>query len=374
MPVYIDPETGRPFDPSIPTKMALDANNRVVPFNTGKNITDVLGDLWDASKLAGLTPEFAPIGGAPNIPVATKIAKQAASKGSKAAAREIAKQIETGTGVFGKITPDMKAYVLPPEKYRGQTLKGMPTNIDMGGGRIEQFGTDQRIVDAAKQYMADNGLLYVPQPEYATVDINRAKRIAAEYEKMKNNPSAKDVKKSYDALVEETMKQAEAARKAGIKFEFYPDPKSDPYGNPRNAINDIVTNQHLYVYPTDAGFGSINEALAANPLLQKTGDKWNGKDVLVNDYFRGIHDVFGHAKHGVGFRAGGEENAWQSHARMFSPEAVPAATSETRGQNSWLNFGEYGDKNRIADTANTTFADQKTGILPDWTWLEGLLK
>lgn len=373
MPVLIDPETGRPFDPSIPTKMGLAANNRVVPFNTGRNITDVLSDLWDASKLAGLTPEFAPVGGAPNIPVATKMATQAAGQGAKAGAREIAKQIEQGTGIFGKLTPEMKMYALPPEKYRGKTLKGMPETVNVDGKK-ERFGTDQRIVDTAAQYMADKGFLYSPQPEYAAVDPQRAKRIADEYEKMKNNPYDKDVKKSYDALVNETVDQYDALRKAGYNFEFYPDPKNDPYENPRNAINDIVLNKHLYVYPTESGFGTINESLAANPLLQKTGDIWNGKPVTVNDMFRAVHDVFGHAKHGVGFRAGGEENAWQSHARMYSPEAVPAATSETRGQNSWLNFGPYGEKNRIANTENTTFADQKTGILPDWVWLEGLLK
>ena len=372
-PYMIDPETGKPFDPSIPTKMGLAYNNRVVPFNTGKNITEALGDLWDASKLAGLTPELAPIGGAPNIPVAAKMAKQATSQGSKATAREIAKQIEQGTGVFGKLTPDMKMYALPPEKYRGKTLKGMPDIVTVDGKK-EQFGTDQRIVDIAKQYMSDKGLVYVPQPEYAAVDVKRAEKIAKAYEKMINNPADPKVKKSYDALVKETQDQYETLRKAGYKFEFYPDPKNDPYGNPRNAINDIILNKHLYVYPTESGFGSINKSLEANPFLQKTGETWNGKPVTVNDLFRGIHDVFGHAKHGVGFRAGGEENAWQSHARMFSPEAVPAATSETRGQNSWLNFGPYGQKNRIADTTSTTFADQKTGILPDWTWIEGLLK
>lgn len=123
MPVFIDPETGRPFDPSIPTKMGLAANNRTVPFNTGRNITDVLGDLWDASKLAGLTPEFAPIGGAPNIPVATKMATQAASQGTKAGAREIAKQIENRSGVFGKLTVDPKLNIIPVDVAKKINMK-----------------------------------------------------------------------------------------------------------------------------------------------------------------------------------------------------------------------------------------------------------
>ena len=42
--------------------------------------------------------------------------------------------------------------------------------------------------------------------------------------------------------------------------------------------------------------------------------------------------------------------------------------SETRGQNSWLNFGPYGRYNRKANAAETIYADQKTGIMPPWTY------
>lgn len=261
----------------------------------------------------------------------------------------------------------------PPIKFLGKPLEGMPKLIDVGGGKLEQFGTDQRIVDIASQYAADRGLPYKTQTQYASVDPIRAKRIAQAYQVMKDNPADKNVKAAYDALVNETQAQYEALRKAGYKFEFMPEGK-DVYGNPRNAINDIVTNKHMFVFPTASGFGTENVASAANPLLMRTGEKWGGQDVMANDLFRAVHDVFGHSKHGVGFRAGGEENAYQSHAKMYSPQALPAATSETRGQNSWLNFGKYGDRNRTANTENTIFADQKTGLMPDWTWQEGILR
>jgi hypothetical protein len=41
------------------------------PFNTGKNITGVLGDLWDESKLQGMAPEFTEMGSLPNLSVIT---------------------------------------------------------------------------------------------------------------------------------------------------------------------------------------------------------------------------------------------------------------------------------------------------------------
>lgn len=263
---------------------------------------------------------------------------------------------------------------LAPAKYVGKTLEGMPNIVDVGG-KLEQFGTDQRLVDIAGDYAANRGLLYNPAEKYAQVDIERAKRIANAYEQMSNNPQALPTKKSYDALIDETQAQYEALKKAGYKFEFMPK-TGDPYGNPRNAINDVVQNKHLYIFPTESGFGGTRakEALKQNPLLKKTDETWDGKPVLANDMFRAVHDVFGHAQRGVGFRAGGEENAFQSHARMFSPEALPAATSETRGQNSWVNFGPYAELNKTASPIATQYAEQKTGLMPAWTWLEGLLR
>src|SRR5690606_22589305 len=80
---------------------------------------------------------------------------------------------------------------------------------------------------------------------------------------------------------------------------------------------------------------------------------------------------FGHGLEGAGFRADGEENAWQAHVRLFTGAAVAAITTETRGQNSWLNFGPYGERNRTASVEDTIFADQKTGLMPEWTWTEG---
>jgi hypothetical protein len=263
---------------------------------------------------------------------------------------------------------------LAPAKYIGKTLEGMPEIVNVGG-KLEQFGTDQRLVDIAGDYAANRGLLYNPAEKYAQLDVERAKRIANEYEKMANNPQALPTKKSYDALVDETQAQYEALKKAGYKFEFMPK-SGDPYGNPRNAINDLVQNKHLYVLPTESSFGGTRakEALKQNPLLQKTGETWDGKPVLANDMFRAVHDVFGHAQRGVGFRAGGEENAFQLHSRMFSPEALPAVASETRGQNSWVNFGPYAELNKTANPINTQYAEQKTGLMPAWTWLEGLLR
>jgi GNAT superfamily N-acetyltransferase len=95
--------------------------------------------------------------------------------------------------------------------------------------------------------------------------------------------------------------------------------------------------------------------------------------VVANDLFRAVHDAFGHGLEGASFRARGEENAWQAHVRLFTGPAIAAITSETRGQNSWLNYGPHGERNRTAKLEDTVFSTQKTGLMPEWTWNEGLV-
>lgn len=113
-----------------------------------------------------------------------------------------------------------------------------------------------------------------------------------------------------------------------------------------------------------------------NPMMADTGLRWKDRrgeerPVVANDLFRAVHDAFGHGLEGAGFRADGEENAWQAHVRLFTGPAVGALTTETRGQNSWLNFGPYSERNRTAKVEDTIFAEQKTGLMPEWTWTEG---
>lgn len=257
-------------------------------------------------------------------------------------------------------------------------LEGLPTKIGIPlSGQSVTAGPDPRIRQVARDYMASTGMKYNPPTKYAKVDPIRARRIAAAYEGMKDDPNDPLTKASYDAMIKETMAQYNHAKKAGLKVEFWnPEKQEDPYGaSPRLATEDVRKNHHMWVFPTYAGYGSgdpISEDDAKkNPLLQLTGETWNGIPVTVNDVFRAVHDYYGHAKEGVGFRADGEENAWRSHASMYSPLARMAMTSETRGQNSWLNYGPHGEKNRNARTEDTIFAPQKIGVMPHWAHHEG---
>lgn len=215
----------------------------------------------------------------------------------------------------------------------------------------------------ATSYMLRAGLPVRHQSAYVKVEKTRAAEIARLYDQMPDNPDDPAVRRAYEALAKETIAQFDALQELGFTFEWITG--EDPYATPAEAIKDMQENGHLWVFPTDSGFGTLNEASAKNPLLAMSGRIVDGREARINDLFRIVHDVFGHGSEGASFGARGEENAWQAHVRMFSPLAARAMTTETRGQNSWVNFGPYGESNR-ANPKDTVFADQKVGLLPEW--------
>lgn len=278
---------------------------------------------------------------------------------------------------------------LPAVGKRNRKSVGQPS-INIRRGKYEPLpgaptpqgatGPIKELVDVAESYAKKFGVPYTRQGEYVQVDEAFAKRIADAYANMKHDPKDPKVKEAYDDLIRQTTDQYNALMDAGYEFTFF-DSKTDPYkGNPMDAMRDLRANKKMAVYGTYDGYGTegiTGAKIEDNPMLAPTGLQWpdqSGKmhDVTANDLFRAVHDAFGHGLEGAGFRARGEENAWQAHARLFTGPAVAAITSETRGQNSWLNYGPFGEKNRRAKLEDTIFAEQKTGLMPEWTWTENV--
>jgi hypothetical protein len=231
-------------------------------------------------------------------------------------------------------------------------------------------GPNPLIRKAAQDYLAKAGIPERRQSRYVKADPERGKRIADAYEAMRHAPNDPEVQAAYRAFIDETLAQYQVIKELGLVIEMIQPGQPNPYPEgPRQVLEDI-RNGHLWVFPTEQGFGSLSTE-TNHPLLEKTGEKIGDYELVANDVFRIVHDVFGHAKEGFGFGPNGEENAWQAHVRMYSPLAAKAMTTETRGQNSWVNFGPYGEANRANQKA-TIYADQKAGLLPEWVETEGL--
>jgi hypothetical protein len=220
------------------------------------------------------------------------------------------------------------------------------------------------------------------------LDKARAKRISDAFDAMKHSPNDPQVRAAYNALAKETIAQYQAFLDAGYVVEIN---NQEPYANSQEMIDDLRNNKRIKIFSTESGFGDTPitaKQRKENPLLAKTKfTDVNGQPMLVNDLFRAVHDFFGHAELGNSFGPLGEENAWNVHARMYSPLARRAMTTETRGQNSYVNFSgvnEEADKIReqsrklreegkleealkLTDEIyeKTSFADQKVGLLPE---------
>lgn len=248
-----------------------------------------------------------------------------------------------------------------------EPLAGLPNKPLNFGGDHYVPGPIGTIRKVAEDYMAGTGRPYEPPKQYHPIDKDHSTAIAKAFDEMKHAPDDPAVKASYDALIDETLAQFQAIKKSGLKIEFIKPGMEDPYfASPRLAAVDVADNNHLWVFPTESGFGTVSK-ISDNPMLRPTDEVIDGHKMVANDVFRIVHDYFGHLKEGHGFRAAGEDNAWRAHSSMYSDLARPAMTSETRGQNSWVNYGPHGEKNRTANAAETTYADQKVGIMPEWT-------
>ncbi|HMH96295.1 MAG TPA: hypothetical protein VK577_06915, partial [Bradyrhizobium sp.] len=250
-----------------------------------------------------------------------------------------------------------------------QPLAGLPQKPIVLNGEHYIPGPIGAVHDVAKQYMEHTGRPYERAEAYRPLDVEHSTAIAKAFDEMKHEPSNPRVKASYEALAKETGDQYRAIKKSGLKVEPIGPDMPDPYAaNPRLAAKDVAENNHLWFFPTEGGFGAEKGAASAeHPMLQPSGEMLNGKPLLNNDLFRIVHDYFGHLKEGNGFRAAGEDNAWRTHSKMYSEAARPAMTTETRGQNSWVNYGPHGEHNRTASAADTHFSEQKVGLMPDWT-------
>ena len=251
---------------------------------------------------------------------------------------------------------------------------GKPLTAVLPDGRRIESREIANIARAEKDYLKSRGLPTESEFDvsgYPELDERRAQLIAAAYQEMKNDPTNPAVRASYEAMVEETLAQLRGLEQSGIDFKFATPDRPYPYeDSPAEGYEDMLRNKQLYVFPTEEGYGTgaLFDA-SGNPLLRPVGKVGDKGDAVANDAFRVVHDAYGH--YGPGnpqFRSKGEERAWLRHSRMYSPDAIGAMTSETRGQNSWVNSGPYGKRNRNASGANTVYADQKAGLMPDWTY------
>lgn len=211
------------------------------------------------------------------------------------------------------------------------------------------------VQESVDGYNRKFGLGRVVQGHYAPVNEQRARNIAAAYDALPVLDSGPETLEAYSQLALEIQRQWDyALNEMGVTFEPWTS-EGQPYASSREMVRDVRDNKHLWFFTGGE----------PHPLLNQPDE--NG--LTMNDKLRAIHDLFGHAAEDYQFGPRGEENAWIKHSQMFSPLAQRALTTETRGQNSWVNYGPQNfaaDGTRINIPASERpFAVQKVALLPE---------
>jgi hypothetical protein len=279
------------------------------------------------------------------------------------------------------------------KQYSAESRQNILDAIQLAKERARRFGSDygqkseQAKIEAEKatqDYINKNkeelGLPDVEKTSVKKVDPELSKRVKDAYDALPVDDSSNpEVKAAYEKAAKEIDKQFEYLTKdLGIEVEFI---KDDPYKNSDEMFEDIVNNKKLKIY----------QGGEPHPFLGESTKDANG--FTANEKLRAIHDYFGHFVGRNQFGKVGEEAAWVDHSKMFSPEAQRAITTETRGQNSWVNFSGVNDAaiakmqegNQLIKEGKVTegnklikegqsefkFAEQKVALMPeefsDWT-------
>lgn len=212
-------------------------------------------------------------------------------------------------------------------------------------GTARTYEPPGHVVEGVKRYAAQQGVSYSDEGlETLQVDPERGHAQFLAYRGAQAAPEHPEARGSYEAMRQEVNRQydymtaPEHLGGMGLRHEVTTE---DPYPSVEAMGTDVGQNRRIRTFAT-----------------QTTGGHEYFSDE-ENDRFRAVHDVFGHAALGRGFSRHGEEAAYQAHSQLFPKAARAAVTSETRGQNSFLNYGPAG-----------TFPNQGPGsnlvVLPDW--------
>jgi hypothetical protein len=198
----------------------------------------------------------------------------------------------------------------------------------IGEGSAREMPPVPFVQRAAVDYTKRTGVgRYMAHQQYkalatSQVDPERGFATALAYRDAEKRSEDPHIRASYEAMRQATNDQFEHMTRPahlggmGMKVEVT---DHDPYPSPAHMAED-VSKGRIKVLSTKVtgGHGYFSDE--------------------ENDRFRAVHDVFGHAAIGRGFTRHGEEAAYLHHRQMYPDAAHAALASETRGQNSYLNF------------------------------------
>lgn len=194
---------------------------------------------------------------------------------------------------------------------------------------------------------------YVHAPRSASAEQGAADALF--YDGMEHAPTSPAVHASYVAFSDVLVQQWNALVASGFRFVAS---MADPYLNSAEMITDARSGS-LRVFADQGETLPHGHFMLASPAL--LGCAYVEGFGTLNDVFRGVHDVLGHAAGGHSFGPKGEHAAWVRHRATMPSKALSALYCETRGQNAWTNY--FADHASLP-IAERPYAEQKMGRVP----------
>lgn len=308
---------------------------------------------------------------------------------------------------------------LSPSKETAERLKSNPeaTKVGVWANRVLS-GAQKTLISAVSKLNPKIGKIDKVDGKYERVGgdkktVEKLTAVGKMFDNMSYQNKSKPVMDAYKTLVDVVLKQYKnipikvkpnsMALKLPDGSITWVESYNEPYKNSKEVIADIENNNNFVFFATNPGtFGTKGIDYTGHPMLEPSGlqsvempvyeavqngvDE-NGKpmyvagniipgekakyDLLNNDAFRVVHDYYAHASTGSQFGPRGEDVAWAAHVSTILKEkgltdqqklkAIWALTSETRGQNTWVNF--VNERNKMVtyelDRARKLEADGK---------------
>ncbi|MFJ5542110.1 hypothetical protein [Micromonospora chalcea] len=145
--------------------------------------------------------------------------------------------------------------------------------------------------------------------------------------------------RGYARLAAENLRQFRLIGEAGIRVLPWTGP-GQPYRDSRDLVARVRATGLLHVFLTRHGHGPAG-ADGDHPLRAPAGVRAGGEELLHNDIFRAVHDVFGHVLFGNTFGPRGEFRATRCHLAMYPADLHPLVFAELVGQLCWFFHGPH---------------------------------
>lgn len=297
------------------------------------------GDIEGANRLESL---IVPVAAAGFIPEVGALAVKGARGATRAASKTLAARptyTRTAEGPFNVIRREGLETQPMPEALETRSLAALR-------GLAQDRSRSPAIRAADEAAMATRGVPYDEAAPMPTSSLQRQAGIGRAYRAaVEGSPEYKSaVFERYGEMMPEVVEQAKAQNldqlteaayrqlgtEAAQQFDVLPlemryHTGPGEYASSTDMIQDALGRGRLNVFSGGEPHEFLNQIDPATGLSQ-------------NEMFRAVHDYMGHVVPGSQFGPSGEEIAYAAHAQQLSPLAQMALLSETRGQNSFVNY------------------------------------